>query len=251
MRPGAAAAAPAEGRRTVGRGVWVLAALLFASFLGLGSWQLKRLFWKLDLIARVEQRAHAAPGAAPGPATWDQVSAAQDEYRAVRLEGRWLPQHVQRVQALTALGSGFWVLMPLQQASGERVWVNRGFVASAAAAVKTPPGTVSVTGLLRLSEPGGAFLRDNDPAQQRWYSRDVLAMSAAQGLRGAAPYFVDAAASAPPLAEGEPVGGLTVLRFQNNHLVYALTWYALAAGVLVAAWVMRRDGRGLGPAASP
>ena len=31
---------------------------------------------------------------------------------------------------------------------------------------------------------------------------------------------------------GLPVGGLTVIAFPNNHLVYALTWYALAVMVL-------------------
>ncbi len=38
-----------------------------------------------------------------------------------------------------------------------------------------------MTGLLRLSEPKGAFLRSNDPKDDRWYSRDVAAIAAARG----------------------------------------------------------------------
>src|SRR3546814_6228890 len=60
--------------------------------------------------------------------------------------------------------------------------------------------TVRVTGLLRMSEPGGAFLHHNDPDNGRWYSRDVAAIAAAQGLAGTkvAPYFIDADATPNP-----------------------------------------------------
>ncbi|HVX81743.1 MAG TPA: SURF1 family cytochrome oxidase biogenesis protein, partial [Devosiaceae bacterium] len=93
-------------------------------------------------------------------------------------------------------------------------------------------GETQVTGLLRISEPGGGFLRANDPAADRWYSRDVAAIARARGLGTVAPYFVDA--DATPNAGGLPVGGLTVIRFPNNHLLYALTWFALAALLLAA-----------------
>ena len=42
-------------------------ALLFAA---LGVWQVERLAWKLDLIARVEARVRAPPVAAAAPAHW-------------------------------------------------------------------------------------------------------------------------------------------------------------------------------------
>jgi surfeit locus 1 family protein len=31
-----------------------------------------------------------------------------------------------------------------------------------------------------------------------------------------------------------PVGGLTIIAFRNNHLLYALTWFGLA--VMLAGW---------------
>ena len=136
---------------------------------------------------------------------------------------------------MTARGAGFWVLVPLATDRGFTVLVNRGFVPTearerTARAAGEPDGDVTVTGLLRLTEPGGAFLRHNDPAADRWYSRDVAAIAAARGIGGTpnevAPYFVDA--DAAPNPGGLPVGGLTVVAFHNNHLVYALTWYALA-----------------------
>lgn len=208
-----------------------LALLAVVGLVALGNWQVARRAWKLDLIARVDARVHAPPVPAPGPQDWPAVSAARDEYRHVRAEGRFLPGPNTLVQASTVLGPGFWVLSPLQTEEGFPVLVNRGFVpgdrAEAAGRAGSPPGgAVTVTGLLRLTEPGGGFLRDNLPAEERWYSRDVAAIAAARGVAGAAPYFIDA--DVGPDSRAYPVGGLTVIRFPNNHLVYALTWYALA-----------------------
>ncbi len=67
------------------------------------------------------------------------------------------------------------------------------------------------------------------PAAGRWYSRDVAAIAQAHGLAGpVAPFFVDAQAT-PATAAAWPRPGLTVVQFKNDHLVYALTWFALAA----------------------
>lgn len=232
------------------------AVLLIAGFLALGSWQVQRLFWKRALIERVEQRVHAAPVAAPGAARWDGVTAATDEYRHVSVAGILLFEASVRTQAVTALGSGYWLLTPLCQQDGT-VLVNRGFVeaatpaaapATAAPAPACPPGAaprVTMTGLLRVSEPGGGFLRKNDPSKQRWYSRDVRAIAAAQGLQRVAPYFVDVGAGQEPsdAADGQrPVGGLTVIAFPNSHLVYALTWFALAAMSAAMLWWLLRGG---------
>lgn len=235
-----------------------LALLAFAVFVALGSWQLQRLQWKLALIERVEQRVHAAPVPAPGPDRWPSVAAETDEYRRVRLTGTFLYDKTSLVQASTVRGSGYWALTPLQTSEGWLVLVNRGFMPVDATGRMAPlddrarPRTeVSVTGLLRISEPGGGFLRKNDPAAGRWYSRDVQAIAAAHGLREAAPYFVDAEASAGA-GRGDPVGGLTVVSFRNNHLVYALTWYALALMVAGAAvWVWRLERRRPGGARAP
>jgi surfeit locus 1 family protein len=234
----------------------ICAALAFAGFVALGTWQLKRLQWKLALIERVEHRVHAAPVPAPGPDRWPQVSAESDEYRRVRVEGSYLHGLTAKVQAVTELGSGYWLLTPLRKADGSVVLINRGFIpaqdASRVGRVRdlspeADAGVAIVTGLLRISEPGGGFLRHNDPAADRWYSRDVAAIAASRGLTGVAPYFIDAdaASAAQEKSTGPaPVGGLTVISFHNTHLVYALTWYALA--VMVAGgclWVVREERR--------
>ncbi|BAV63877.1 SURF1 family protein [Sphingobium cloacae] len=203
-------------------GLTLIAALLVAGFGALGAWQVKRLAWKRDLIARVEARIHADPVAAPRSA------GKADEYRRLRVTGRFLNDEATLVQAATVRGAGYWVMTPLVTEDGFTVIVNRGFVPpEAKAAYERPQGPVTLTGLLRVSEPGGGFLRANDPAADRWYSRDVAAMAAKRGLkRPVAGYFIDAEASPSP--DMPPVGGLTVVAFPNHHLSYALTWFALA-----------------------
>ena len=265
---------------------WALVGLvLFSVFVALGTWQVQRREWKLDLIARVETRVHAPVVAAPGPAEWSGVTAANSEYRHVTVSGTFLNTAETLVQALTDLGSGYWVVTPLRELDGTLVLVNRGFVpperreraAHGASEAETP---ATVTGLLRITEPRGNFLRYNDPAHELWYSRDVRAIARARGLKGrVAPYFIDAdaggtsagagaspvtgasgggdVAATPALGAGErparespvgtgdprPVGGLTVTVFRNAHLSYAITWYALALLVVGAAWVVIREGR--------
>lgn len=237
-------------RSTLSLVALALAALfLFLVFVGLGSWQIKRLNWKLDLIAHVDQRVHAPPSPLPPVSRWTTITAAADEYRHVRLQGVLLEQYSSRVRASTVLGRGYWLMTPLQQPDGSLVFINRGFLASErpwqAARQSTP---VTVTGLLRLSETHGGFLQTNDPAHQQWSSRDVGAMAASFGLQQVAPFFIDAQAAdgqpfdpAKTATDGNmPVPGLTVIAFNNNHLVYTLTWFALALMIIIGSVIIAR-----------
>ncbi len=240
-------------QRRRGRVLVPAAALFFVLLLALGTWQVQRLGWKRELIARVDARVTATPIDAPARAAWPSVTAERAEYQRVTLQGRFLTDKAALVQATTDLGAGFWLLTPLARPDGSVVWVNRGFLPPearepSARGRSDPTGDVDVVGLLRITEPKGAFLRHNDPAADRWYSRDIAALTAARGLPAAdtAPYFVDAARD-PQQAEGTwPVGGLTVIRFPNNHLMYAITWYGMALLLVVGLVYAWRRGA-LGP----
>ena len=213
-------------RRSFATG-FVLLAVIFAA---LGVWQLERRAWKLDLIARVNARMLAEPQSLPPRGAWPRLNATDDEYLRVRLRGTLLNDKETLVQAVTVRGPGWWVMTPMRTSAGV-VLINRGFVPAdrrdpTRRGAGSPDGEVTVTGLLRMTQPHGGFLHSNAPAEGRWYSRDVAAIAGARQLADVAPFFVDA--DATPNPGGFPVGGLTVVTFRNSHLAYALTWFALA-----------------------
>jgi surfeit locus 1 family protein len=236
-----------EGERPPPRrfAIFVLFSLLgIAVFAALGVWQIERRAWKLALIDRVEHRVHAAPVPAPGPSQWPSVNRDSDEYRVVSVTGRFDNNRETLVEATTEHGMGYWVMTPLEGRDGFTVLINRGFVPTdrrdpATRAAGQIGGVTTVTGLMRMTEPKGTFLRSNNPAANRWYSRDVEAIAKARGLTVVAPYFIDAGKMPNP--GGLPIGGLTVISFYNNHLLYAVTWFTLALLLAVALFRVGRD----------
>ena len=218
------------GFAIVGAG-WIIA---IAGFVALGVWQVERLAWKRNLISQVAARLAASP--TPPPA----IVGPQDAYRRVVAAGVFVSARDTFVQASTIRGPGWWIITPLRSTGDRFILINRGYV-TVRSAPPPPTKRVTVTGLLRLTEPGGGFLRSNDPVADRWYSRDVAAIAARRGLGATAPYFIDADTAEP--GANAPVAGLTVVRFSNNHLVYAITWFILAvmaAGGLVY-WIAASD----------
>jgi surfeit locus 1 family protein len=233
-----------------------------ALLVALGNWQLRRLAWKEALIAAVDARAHAPAVDAPAEADWPRLDPADTEYRRVRVSGVF--DGAKQVLVFRALadphgkygGQGYLVLTPLRLANGAVVLVDRGFVPAenkAAAADGLGGGETNVTGLMRASEARNWFTPADDPAKGQWFTRDVAAIAAAEGLTRIAPFIVDADAGAD--ANALPEGGETILAFPNNHLSYALTWYGLAAalvGVFIAFAASRlRAETASAPAGSP
>ncbi|HJR14174.1 MAG TPA: SURF1 family cytochrome oxidase biogenesis protein [Rhodanobacteraceae bacterium] len=231
----------------------VLAAV-FVGLVLLGNWQVRRYHLKLKIAHDIATRVHAPPVAAPGPAQWPRIADGHLQYLHVTLRGRFIGGQT-LVRGSSSQGYGYWVMAPLRTDGGFIVLVNRGYVPPepsgrpASAKVPPPDGEVTLTGLLRLTEPRGSFLRHNDPKKDLWYSRDVAAIAAADHLPAdqVAPYFVDADASATNAnASKWPMAGLTSIHLYNHSFGYAVTWYLLALGTLLAAGIVVRYERQLG-----
>ena len=230
----------------------------FAILVGLGTWQLQRRAWKLDLIQRIEARVHAPAAPVPPAADWPGLDRERDEYRHLAARGTF--DHARETLVYTVGGKGlgpyegapgFLVITPLMRADGPPILVNRGFVPVDRRDPKTRAegevsGEVEVTGALRFPEEASYFVPANDPAHNAFYRRDPADIAAARGLAGAAPFIIDQDAGAAP--GGFPMSAGTRVDLPNRHLEYALTWYGLAATLLgvVAAVVISRRRRGQG-----
>jgi len=213
----------------------------------LGSWQVQRLTWKNALIAE-RQAQRDAPPLAKLPAPFDR---AHDEFRKVRVTGRFLHDKEIYLAARSFRGNpGYHVITPLALAGGGTVLVNRGWIPLERKAPDTrkpgqAEGTVAVEGYLRVPPGQGWFVPDNEPAKNFWFYVDIPAMARHAGLADVKPYVLEAG-PAENLG-GYPVGGITQFDLPNDHLQYAITWYAMAIiGIVIYLLYHRRRAREAG-----
>jgi surfeit locus 1 family protein len=216
-------------------GFTIITAIMTASLIGLGVWQVQRLHWKLDLIATMARKMHAAPVAVDGagaPFAW----LPQNDYARVSLQGRF---DNAKEAYVFATGPGgrpvYHVLTPFITDAGHIYLVDRGMVPMekrnpASRAGGQIEGETHLIGIWRTPDGPGLFTPAPDAAYRVWYARDVAAIAAADHIRVAAPVVIEA--DATPNPGGWPKGGQTVVDLPNNHLSYAATWFGLAAGLI-------------------
>ncbi len=197
---------------------------------GLGTWQLERLAWKEDLIARLTTRMAQPP--VPLAEALQRFADHQDvEYLKVLAKGELDTAHPLYKQTVF-YGQGGWEgLVPFRSDGGSEVLVDLGAIDAHGLA---PKPMSEVQGVIRLHNLGrGYFDSNNNVAANEWFWWDVPAMQKAAGMKEGAPAFILQALgnesgfqAAPPKVE-----------LHNNHLGYAITWFGLAAalvGVTVA-----------------
>ena len=101
-------------------------------------------------------------------------------------------------------------------------------------------GPVMINGIIRTAWPRHLFVPDNAPAANIWFFGDLDAMAKAAAVNDYAPVFLEA--DATPNPGGLPIGGQTRLTFPDDHLQYAITWFALA-GALIGVYVLYHRSR--------
>jgi surfeit locus 1 family protein len=220
-------------------GLFALAGI--ALLVGLGIWQLERKAWKEALIDAITRRLTAAPAPLPPPERWASLDQARDEFLRVAFRAEFENDREALVYASGAAlradvsGPGYWVFTPARLAGGALVVVNRGFVPdaksdAASRAAGRIAGPVDIVGAMRWPERPGWFTPAGEPARNLWFARDQLAIAAAKGWGNVAPFYVEQ--EAPPAPGGLPLPGKLVVNLPNNHLQYALTWFALAVALV-------------------
>jgi surfeit locus 1 family protein len=221
-----------------------------AILIGLGIWQLDRKVWKENLIATITARLDRAPQPLPPPASWPQLTPA-DEYGRVTFPAEFIPGQEALVYTAGSAfrpdvqGAGYWVLAPARLAGGSIVVIDRGFVPAdrkdaASRAQGTPQGVVDIVGVMRWPEAPGLFTPQAEPQNTVWYLRDSTAIAAAKKWDAGAPFYVEQEAPVSP--GGWPKPGKLVVALPDNHLQYAITWFGLALG-LAGVYVTWLSGR--------
>jgi cytochrome oxidase assembly protein ShyY1 len=78
-------------------------------------------------------------------------------------------------------------------------------------------------------------------AKRLWFTRDHLAMARALGWGEVAPFYIDLEQPVP--AGGIPKPGPLEVHLKDDHLQYAITWFALASAVVIAFGIWLRGQR--------
>lgn len=214
---------------------------IFLALVALGIWQLERLQWKLGLIA--EMNAHLnAPSISLDEAL--KLRGDDAQYRRVALTGRF---ENDKEAYIYATGSGglpvYHVVVPFRVDDGRVVFVDRGIVPPQFRKPSTRrkgllAGEVRVVGVWRTPDAPGLFTPQPDLARRIWYARDLAGIAGALAIRPAAWAIVEA--DATPVPGGWPRGGQTLVALRNEHLQYALTWFLLAASLVVVYFAYHR-----------
>ena len=203
------------------------------TLIGLGSWQIDRMYWKEALIDRLQARSTAEAIALP---RWIEDLEAL-EFRRVSITGEFLHEHEFYLFNRSLNGKpGLNVVTLLKRADGGgHVLVNRGWVPFEKRDPKTRPkgqieGGIIIEGIIRIARGPGMFTPENEPHNNTWFFVDPSSMSASAKLPPLQGYYVLAANQSPG---GLPVGHQWRVDLRNDHLQYAITWFALALGLLV------------------
>jgi surfeit locus 1 family protein len=217
------------------RPLWKFTAFLLPLFVGciaLGTWQLERLQWKRALIAQVNRNLHA-PVISVEQALAIGTQAAQ--YRRVRLVGHFDNSKEAYIFTTANDAPAYHVITPMTLDDERTLLVDRGVVPERlrdprARSAGQIGAEAHVAGIWRIPDTQGLFTPVPNLSKRIWYARDVQGIAKANGLSLAAPVIVEA--DATPNPGGWPKGGETIVTFRNDHLQYAITWFALAAVVL-------------------
>jgi surfeit locus 1 family protein len=231
----------------------LMTAAMLIVLLGLGSWQVKRLFWKEALLAQIDRAEAADPVPLPAAAARSALS----PFMKVSATGEFLPDkaalygvEVRTIASGPAMGAR--MIEPLREANGDTILVDRGWIPlSRTVPIDQPEGTVTVSGYVRPGDAQHWFSVRDNPAERRFFTLDPKAIGDAVGQPDVPPFVLVALAAhsgAGPSSGAEQVSdrwpdpARHLPRPPNSHLSYAITWYGLALALLAIFVVWARRG---------
>ena len=232
-------------------GLTLFTVIALAILIALGTWQVKRLAWKSELIAKIEQAANAP--ALRGLREINAAIVADDplEFRRVSLTGKFggnvFHLYAPRVEQNNQKGFGW---HPIRHfiAEDARILVrDKPFPdIEKATPPKAPQGTVTINGYIRLTSNQGEPQSESTPSENRWFGmKAVIEMFYSDDLNdspyfGIREFFIDLES----LGVRETPLPVKIPKLPNRHLEYLLTWYGFALILFIIYIILHvREGR--------
>lgn len=247
---------PTGMTRSVRRLLWpgVMTAGMLIVLLGLGTWQVQRLFWKQALLAQIEHAESAAPiplAQIEAPLGSQLQTAVPSPFTKVSVTGAYLADEtalygaeVRDIPSGPAMGAQ--LIEPLRESGGSVILIDRGWVPqSRLAPLDQPSGVVTVSGYVRFGEARKWFSATDDPTARRFYTLDPKAIGNAIGQPNLRPFVLvvlGIETRRDAIIDRWPEPARHLPRPPNNHLAYAITWYGLSIALLAIFIIWARKG---------
>ncbi|MFQ3360918.1 MAG: SURF1 family protein [Alphaproteobacteria bacterium] len=214
----------------------------------LGSWQIDRRSQKHSLIDQVEYMTNLPPVDFLVDSNISDFNINDWKYRVVKVSGSF--DFTKELHVFANLsdpkgkfrGAGYWIFNPFLIENGDYIFVNRGFVPQSLIGAykerrKDRQEKIVIKGYIKGFEKTNAFTPDSDFVENILYSVNVTDMKNIFNIENALPFVIDIYSS----KYGDlPQAGETRLKFNDNHLSYAITWYGLAIVLIVVYFVYRK-----------
>ena len=189
----------------------------------LGTWQLYRLQWKLDLISKIEIGLKSTPV--------NYSKSIDVNYQRVKLQGKFLYDKQIFLYSLNDKGKpGYDVVTPMLTTANEYVLINRGWIE------KKFKNDLRINnfkenqikGIIKKISKPNIFKPKNDIKNNIWFSVNLNDLEQYTGL-----VFSNHTVILEGNIVNSPLPKKIKANLSNNHLKYALTWYSLALSILL------------------
>ena len=202
-----------------------LFVILFVTiFCALGTWQLYRLQWKLELISEISAGLESSP--------IEYSKSIKKNYQRIKANGKFDFKKQIYLYSLNDSGKpGYDVITPFRTDKNERILINRGWITKEFKDNPNinPSGETEqkIVGLLRKIYKPNIFKPDNDLKNNVWFSINLEDIKEATGEQfNEFVVFLENNQAKTPLPKKISID------VPNNHLKYAITWYAISISII-------------------
>ena len=203
------------------RRFWFIIFIGFAGtacLLYLGKWQIDRLYWKVDVLKKIDQKIAAAPVLLPA-----EPSESVHKYLSVEISGQFLQESIRVLASKKRYGAGYRIIHVFRT-NGRRLLVDLGFVGLETDYDIDLSSDISLVGNLHWPDEVDNFTPEPDLENNIWFARDVERVASALQTE---PILIILKDSTLKDKNIKPMP-IDTTHIPNDHLQYAITWFSLA-----------------------
>ena len=190
-------------------------------FLALGTWQVIRLNWKIELINSIEQSLKSKPVEFNGSNPIN--------FKKIKFEGILDNSKIIYLYSLNENGEpGFDIVNPIS-INNKSYLINRGWIPRELKLKKYLSTNTKFEGILKLKSKYNYFKPENNLKTNYWFTLKDEDLFNYTG-KEFSPFIINNISKQNEIYPKSKQVGANI---SNNHLKYALTWFSLAVSIFL------------------